>query len=69
LLNLLHVKKRVEPIPLFTLARSLNAISNMKFDKEKSIWKKYIEDEPEHLEKCLEKDLEFGKLKKLAKNE
>jgi len=41
----------------------------MKFNKDKSVWKTFIEDTPDHLMKCLEQDLAWGKISRVAKDD
>lgn len=68
-MNKITVPKRLERINLFTLGRNLALANDQKFIKEKSVWKTYQDDEPEHLLKCLEQDLAFGKIQRLTKED
>lgn len=69
LVNTVIIRPRRDEIELVTLGRNILATEEMKFNKDKSVWKTYLEDEPEHLEKCLNQDLEHGKLFRVAKEE
>lgn len=68
-LNQVMVHERNEGLKQVTLQRSVYTTEALKFDKSKSIWKNYQEDEPDHLKKCLDQDLQYGKLFRVAKED
>lgn len=69
LINTVTILPRIEPLELITLGRNVYANQDLKFNKDKSVWKTYLEDDSEHLERCLAQDLEYGKLFRVAKEE
>lgn len=59
----------MEQINLFTLSRNLISSNALPFNKERSVWRQFQDDDNSHLMKCLEQDLEYGKLFRVAKDE
>lgn len=52
-----------------TLSRNVYTTEAVKFNKDRSVWKTFVEDTPDHLMKCLEQDLKFGKLSRVVKTD
>jgi hypothetical protein len=53
LVNTLNIAERINKLDLVTLGRNIYGKEDAKFNKDKSVWKTYLEDEPDHLDKCL----------------
>lgn len=68
-LNKIKVSDRTSALQQVTLGRNVYTTEAAVFDKDKSVWKTYIEDTPDHLLKCLEQDLKWGKLFRVAKDD
>ena len=49
------------------MSRYIEQAEQIKFMKERSVWKKYQEDTPDFLMKMLEQDIKYGKTSKLTK--
>jgi hypothetical protein len=61
------VNERVNELQQVTLSRNFATTEQAKFNKDKSVFKKFQEDTPEFLMKMLEQDMIYGKLTKLTK--
>ena len=69
-------KKRVEALK-FNIEKEIyfnkpyfeNERNAPYYSKSKGVWKDYQEDEPNHLKKCLDQDLQYGKIFKVAKDD
>lgn len=68
-LNQIQVKERVAALQQVTLGRNVYTTEAAVFNKDKSVWKTFQEDDPAHLMKCLEQDLAWGKIARVAKDD
>lgn len=66
-MNMIRVNKRTSELQQVTLSRYVQQAEQVKFIKERSVWKKFQEDTPEFLMKMLEQDIKYGKTSKLTK--
>ena len=64
---MIRVNKRTSELQQVTLSRYVQQAEQVKFIKERSVWKKFQEDTPEFLMKMLEQDIKYGKTSKLTK--
>jgi len=68
-LNTVTVVDRTAALQQVTLGRNVYTTEALKFNKDRSVWKTFTEDTPEHLMACLEKDLSYGKIVRVAKDD
>jgi hypothetical protein len=64
---MIRVNKRTSELQQVTLSRYVEQAEQVKFIKDRSVWKKFQEDTPEFLMKMLEQDIKYGKTSKLTK--